>query len=121
MGLFDIARAAARVGFAVAGDVKSTVTVKTGPSNTHTVSTDTTVQTWATTDTVLAIVYDSAEGETQGGEGPKKRSKIVMLQATDMSATPTEESSVIIDGDAWEVVGVETDPAGATHQLTCRR
>lgn len=121
MGLASIAAAAARIGFKVAGDVKPLVTVRTGPTNAHTIATDTSTQTWAVQDEVEAIVYDGTEKETQGGQGPKKRTKIVLLQASTLNATPTEESTVLIAGDAWEVAEVETDPAGATHQLTCRR
>lgn len=121
MGLLAIAKAAARVGFAVAGDVKPLVTIKTGPTNTHTIATDRTAQTWAFSDDVRAIVYDGAEEETQGGQGAKKRTKIVLLQASDLTAAPTDESIAIMDGAPWEVAMVETDPAGATHQLTCRR
>lgn len=134
MGLLSIANAAARIGFAVAGDVKVAVTVKTGPTNTHDTTTDLTSTAWqyTTVPDVLAISYDIEEKESKGAtqtpavQGPKSRNKALLLQHADLvaaghDAAPTEESQILIAGDEWTVVTVETDPAGATHNLVIRR
>lgn len=122
MGLAAIARAAAKIGFAAAGDTKVSVTVKTGPTATHNTSTDLSTITWAhTTPDVQGFLYDAAEKEGKEAKTPKARIKTLLLQDSDLPAHPTEESVVIIAGAQWEVSSVETDPAAATHMLTLRR
>lgn len=118
MGLASIAAAAARVGFSVAGDAKVSVVIKTGPTAVHNVTTDLSTITWANQTTVVGIAYDVAEKETKGA---KVRVKMLLVQAADLPTAPTEESVVVMDGADWNVAAVETDPAGATHNLALRR
>lgn len=134
MGLLAIATAAARIGFQVAGDVKVACTVKTGPTPTHNTTSDLSTVAWqyTTVPDVLGISYDIEEKETKGAsqtpaiQGPKSRNKALLLQHADLVAAghpvaPTEESSITIDNEDWTVASVETDPAGATHNLVIRR
>lgn len=121
MGLAAIARAAARIGFAAAGDTRVSVTVKTGPTPVHDTATDLSTVTWTHTTAVLGFLYDAAEKEGKEAKTPKSRTKMLLLQDADLPTAPTEESVVLIGSDQWEVAAVETDPAAATHNLTIRR
>lgn len=128
MGLAAIAQAAAKIGFAAAGDTKQAVTVKTGPTPTHNTATDLSSIVWTHSTAVQGFMYDTAEKETSqassrpGAQGAKSQAKTLLLQAVDLPTPPTEES-IIVDaaGDEWTVASIETDPAGATHNLTLRR
>lgn len=130
MGLLDIAKAAAKIGFAVAGDVKKTVTIKTGPTPTHNTTTDATTVVWAHTNQLQAVVYDAAQSnplfgsqKATEGQAPTRDKKVVLIQADDpaLTAPPTEDSRVTIDSLEYEVEEVEIDPAGATYSLTVER
>lgn len=126
MGMLEIAQAAARIGFSVAGNVKKTVTIKTGPTpGALNTATDTTAPTvWAHTTTIPngVIVYDDTEGQTSDAtNSPTARKKIMLVQGVDVPAYPTETSLVVYEGNDWTVGMVETDPAGATHKLSVRR
>ena len=122
MGLAAIARAAASIGFAAAGDTKVSVTVKTGPTPVHDTTTDLSTVTWThTTEGVQGFLYDAEEKEGKDAKTSKVRKKTLLLQGADLPAPPTEESVIIIGADQWEVSNVETDPAAATHNLSLRR
>lgn len=95
----DIARLgqlAASIGLKLAGNAKVSITVKTGPSQVHNKATDLTTTTWATSDTVQALVYDANKDEgaagTNGPRNQRRRRAAILPKASAVPALNVERT-----------------------------
>lgn len=121
MNIPAIARKAAAAAFAVAGSVLTAATLKLNPTDgAYDSATDTTAIT--TTDVADRFLFWDPE-EQGNGDKPEKQSKMMMVRDAQLpgGATITQEATVTMGGETWNVNLVVTDPAGAIHILTLSR
>lgn len=121
MSLRALVQQAAAIAFRVGGDLPVDVTIKSGPSLSHSPATDLTTTTWAHTTTVKAFVYDEMQDEDPKRSGPSKTIKTLLVKLADLPVRPDEQSKATIDSLDWEVTDVQPDPAGATMEIMIRR
>lgn len=122
-----IARRAAGIARTKALTALTTVIVRTGPTDAYNPTTDVTTTTWANQDTIPGLLYAVTLEEIDGTD-PEEinavitgRAKKLLLWYSDLSATPTQRSTVLIGSEVWEVKSVEPDPTEAIFILQLRR
>lgn len=119
MGLRATIATALGAGFTALGDIKKTMSYKAfGASSSYNPDTSalTTVET-TTTITGVVSQYDKREID---GESIRPNDQKILLQQSLLSAAPTINDRVVIDGISWAVIDMRQDPAGATWTLQVR-
>lgn len=120
------ARAAAKAR-AVALTALTTITVRTGPTDTYDPDTDVTTQTWTYSDTIPGLLYAVTLDEVDGTDPDEVnavitgRAKKLLLFESDLTAVPTERSTVVIGAEVWQVKAVAPDPTTSVFVLQLRR
>ena len=119
MGLREAFQAGAKAIFDAFGNVAVSATyVQTGP-----ISYAITGGTPTPTDTEYAVyvIWDEIRTDQVDNRAVLRNDKIAMIPSSDLSITPSEKDAIVCDGTTWEVVGIQTDPAGALWMLQVRQ
>lgn len=120
MGLANIFKQAAAIGFKIAGDTKKEVIVKTGPDHAYAVADDRTTTTWTNETRVMALLYEHKESKEDAD--PEKMKRACLLHGADFAGIEiTQEAEVQAEGFNWKVEAVKPDPVGATIELVLYR
>lgn len=120
MSLRALCQQATAIAFAAAGDVPISAVLKTGPSNSYNPATGETTQTWATATTVQVIAYND-KNEKLSPTSAENTLKNYLIQPSSYGLAPAsinQTSIIIAEGQSWQVLAVQSDPAAATIKLT---
>jgi len=128
MGLKETIANAVSAGFKAAGNVKTTVTVRT-VTKTYDVDTGLTAEGTPIDEAVSGILtdYSKYEVKNSGGGVLIKDRKLIAQQADITSAPDPDSTRIVIAGSAYRIVsksagglGITEDPAGATYRFHLR-
>lgn len=112
------ARAGVLAAFRAAGDAKTTIDVRMGPTSAYDASTDAQTVTWAQESAGLEAIGYSDKIERQNVDA-EKRERSFLVKGTDITVDPSQAGEIDEDGTTWQIYRVETDPTKSVWIFHC--
>lgn len=120
MGLQSVFKSLAQAAFVAVGDIPVSVTYTHVTGNpTYTPATGTVTD--STTDYTVSVVFNQYKAADVDGANILSTDQQALIPVENLGCTPSNHDYMTVDGERWNVVDKETDPAEALWILQIRK